>query len=60
LGESTRPGASVVEKEEVRRVVPVVEALAELDVIISIDTSQPEVIQLQSQQVHISGMMFVH
>lgn len=45
-GESTRPGASVVEvDEEIRRVVPVVEALAELDVVISIDTSQPEVIQ---------------
>ena len=45
-GESTRPGASVVEvEEEIRRVVPVVEALAELDVVISIDTSQPEVIR---------------
>lgn len=45
-GESTRPGASVVEvEEEIHRVVPVVEALAELDVVISIDTSQPEVIQ---------------
>lgn len=45
-GESTRPGASVVKvEEEIRRVVPVVEALAELDVVISIDTSQPEVIQ---------------
>ena len=45
-GESTRPGASIVEvEEEIRRVVPVVEALAELDVVISIDTSQPEVIQ---------------
>ncbi len=45
-GESTRPGASVVEfEEEIRRVVPVVEALAKLDVVISIDTSQPEVIQ---------------
>lgn len=45
-GESTRPGASMVEvDEEIRRVVPVVEALAELDVVISIDTSQPEVIQ---------------
>ena len=45
-GESTRPGASVVEvDEEIRRVVPVVKALAELDVVISIDTSQPEVIQ---------------
>ena len=45
-GESTRPGASVVEvEEEIRRVIPVVEALAELDVVISIDTSQAEVIQ---------------
>ena len=45
-GESTRPGASVVEvEEEIRRVVPVVKALAELDVVISIDTSQAEVIQ---------------
>ena len=45
-GESTRPGASLVEvDEEIRRVVPVVEALAELDVVISIDTSQAEVIQ---------------
>jgi dihydropteroate synthase len=45
-GESTRPGASVVEvEEEIRRVVPVVEALAELDVVISIDTSEPEVIR---------------
>ncbi|WP_288688720.1 dihydropteroate synthase [uncultured Acinetobacter sp.] len=45
-GESTRPGASVVEvEEEIRRVVPVVEALAKLNVVISIDTSQPEVIK---------------
>lgn len=45
-GESTRPGASEVEvEEEIRRVVPVVEELAKHDVIISIDTSQPEVIR---------------
>ena len=45
-GESTRPGASVVDvEEEIRRVVPVVEELAKHDVIISIDTSQPEVIK---------------
>lgn len=45
-GESTRPGASVVEvEEEIRRVVPIVEELAKHDVIISIDTSQPEVIK---------------
>ncbi|WP_199964831.1 dihydropteroate synthase [Acinetobacter calcoaceticus] len=45
-GESTRPGASEVSvKEEIRRVVPVVEALAKYDVVLSIDTSQPEVIR---------------
>ena len=45
-GESTRPGASAVEvKEEIRRVVPVVEELAKHNVVISIDTSQPEVIK---------------
>ncbi len=45
-GESTRPGASeVVVEEEVRRVVPVVEALSYHNVILSIDTSQPEVIR---------------
>ncbi|MCU4414649.1 dihydropteroate synthase [Acinetobacter sp. WU_MDCI_Axc73] len=45
-GESTRPGASVVEvEEEIRRVVPVVELLAKQDVILSIDTSQPRVIK---------------
>lgn len=45
-GESTRPGAQAVAiEEELNRVVPVVKALAQLDVIISIDTSQPEVIR---------------
>ncbi|ENX18898.1 dihydropteroate synthase [Acinetobacter sp. CIP 102136] len=45
-GESTRPGAAVVEvEEEIRRVVPVVEALSKHNVILSIDTSQPEVIR---------------
>ncbi|WP_296277995.1 dihydropteroate synthase [uncultured Acinetobacter sp.] len=44
-GESTRPGASPVEiEEEIRRVVPVVAELAKHNVVISIDTSQPEVI----------------
>jgi len=45
-GESTRPGAAVVsEQEELQRVVPVVEAIAaELDVVISVDTSTPAVI----------------
>ena len=45
-GESTRPGALLVEvEEEIRRVVPVVEELAQHNVIISIDTSQPEVMR---------------
>lgn len=49
-GESTRPGAAVVEvEEEIRRVVPVVEELAKHKVILSIDTSQPEVIRAAVQ-----------
>lgn len=46
-GESTRPGAQPIsEEEECERVVPVVKAIAEnLDVIISVDTSSPLVIQ---------------
>lgn len=45
-GESTRPGAAPVSvDEELARVVPVVERLtAELDVVVSVDTSSPEVI----------------
>src|SRR5262249_20735365 len=43
-GESTRPGADPVEEaEELSRVVPVVEGLADLDVAISIDTSKAAV-----------------
>lgn len=49
-GESTRPGAAAVEvEEEIRRVVPVVEALSKHNVILSIDTSQPEVIRAAVQ-----------
>lgn len=45
-GESTRPGAALVSlEEELKRVIPVVEVLAQEDVILSIDTSQPEVMQ---------------
>ena len=45
-GESTRPGASSVAiEEEIQRVVPVVKELVKHQVIISIDTSQPEVIK---------------
>ncbi|MBD3610665.1 MAG: dihydropteroate synthase, partial [Gammaproteobacteria bacterium] len=46
-GESTRPGAAAVSVEdEINRVVPVVEAIrGEVDAIISVDTSKPEVMQ---------------
>jgi len=45
-GESTRPGAAPVEAaEEIRRVVPVIEALRELNVPLSIDTFKPEVMR---------------
>lgn len=50
-GESTRPGAkSVPMQEELDRVIPVVERLAqELDVVLSIDTSTPEVMQAAAE-----------
>ncbi|CAG0933162.1 MAG: Dihydropteroate synthase [Rhodocyclaceae bacterium] len=45
-GESSRPGAQPVsEEEELRRIVPVVEALAELRVPLSIDTVKPQVMR---------------
>ena len=46
-GESTRPGAALVDaEEEIRRVVPVVERLrAQTDVVVSVDTSKPQVIR---------------
>ncbi|MFE8070726.1 dihydropteroate synthase [Marinobacteraceae bacterium S3BR75-40.1] len=51
-GESTRPGAAPVSvEEELDRVCPIVEAIAErLDVVISIDTSTPQVIRAVSGQ----------
>ena len=47
-GESTRPGAEDVPlEEELRRVVPVIEALAQrVSIPISIDTSKPEVMRV--------------
>ena len=43
-GESTRPGATPVDTdEELVRVMPVVEALASQGIVVSIDTSKPEV-----------------
>lgn len=46
-GESTRPGSEAVSlQEEMDRVIPVIERLhAELPVVISVDTSKPEVMQ---------------
>lgn len=46
-GESTRPGASAVTvEEELQRVIPVVEAIHKnINVIISVDTSKPEVME---------------
>lgn len=46
-GESTRPGAAPVsEQEELRRIIPVIEAIAaELPVVISVDTRKPAVMR---------------
>jgi len=46
-GESTRPGARAVsDEEELRRVIPVIEAISErLDVLISIDTTKSSVMR---------------
>jgi len=42
-GESSRPGATPVgHTEEIRRVIPVIEALIELDVLVSVDTYHVE------------------
>lgn len=50
-GESTRPGATpVVVDEELQRVIPVVEAIGrEFDVVISVDTSSPEVMTASAE-----------
>jgi len=45
-GESTRPGAApIVAEEEMRRVMPVVEALVRESVAVSVDTMKPEVMR---------------
>ena len=45
-GESTRPGAAdVTAAEELERVVPVVETLAREGLVVSVDTSKPEVMR---------------
>ncbi len=49
-GESTRPGAAAVdEQEELRRVIPVVEALCETGTLISVDTRHAEVARVAIQ-----------
>jgi dihydropteroate synthase len=46
-GESTRPGAAaVLANEEIRRVLPVIETLADRGCIVSVDTMKPEVMRL--------------
>ena len=46
-GESTRPGAAAVTlQEELDRVLPVLDALRRLDVVLSVDTSSPELMRL--------------
>ncbi len=54
-GESTRPNADAVSvQEELDRVIPVVEQVADHDVVVSIDTSSPEVIrEAVSKGAHI-------
>src|SRR6266480_2931397 len=45
-GESTRPGAlPTTEKDEIERVVPIVEALVREDALISVDTMKPAVMR---------------
>jgi dihydropteroate synthase len=45
-GESTRPGSNQVSaEEELRRIMPVVKALVERNVSVSVDTSKPEVMR---------------
>lgn len=45
-GESTRPGSEPVNvTEELNRVIPVIQALSDMNVAVSIDTSKPEVMR---------------
>jgi dihydropteroate synthase len=49
-GESTRPGAEPVSvQDELKRVIPVIEALASAGALVSVDTSKPEVMQAAAQ-----------
>ncbi len=56
-GESTRPGARPVDgAEELRRTIPIVEALARRGIAVSIDTMKPEVASVALQ----AGAVFVN
>ena len=55
-GESSRPGADAVSsQEEQRRVLPVLEALSDLDVVLSVDTYHAETVQAAIR--HGAGMI---
>lgn len=55
-GESTRPGARAVSvQEELDRVLPVVEALRQFDVVLSIDTSSPQL--MLAAAAHGAGLI---
>lgn len=59
-GESTRPGAALVsEDEELRRVIPVLEALVKHNLPVSIDTHKPRVMReaIQSGAAMINDVM---
>jgi dihydropteroate synthase len=59
-GESTRPGAATVEEsEELRRVLPVIEALASRGLAISVDTRKPRVMReaLQAGAAMVNDVM---
>lgn len=54
-GESTRPGAEPVDaQQELQRILPVIEALQNMDTWISVDTSHPEVMtQVARYDIHV-------
>lgn len=55
-GESTRPGAIPVSlQEELDRVLPVLEALRDLDVVLSVDTSTPDL--MRACAAHGAGLI---
>ena len=59
-GESTRPGAlPVPADEEMRRVLPVIEALAKVGLVVSVDTKKPEVMRaaLEAGAVMVNDVM---